>query len=117
MFGEEVPGVVKRLTVADFFRLSHLADNAGLHAFGSPDWIAERRLSIKYIFAHPLLWKTVASGAVLRCYVGVVEPLGLSAFTMDIPTEEFMALDDVSDVWELSEVVLTHARFVNPSEA
>jgi len=114
--GSDVPGEVKRLSLDEFFRLADMAREIGLHAYGRPVWVAKRRAEVVYLFAHPLTWKKVAQTTALRCYVGMVLTSELVAFTMDIPESQFHALESVVDPFEISNVVLNHARFVAVEE-
>jgi hypothetical protein len=117
MLGGDVPGVVKRMSIDKLLSLSDLARRNGLHATGNTEWVQRRRSGIKYVFAHPLTWKTSQGAPVLRCYIGIVGQAGVSVFTMDIPQKEYDTLEPVTDPWEISEVILNHAHFVQPDDA
>jgi hypothetical protein len=110
LLGTEVPGVIKRITVEELLALGSRAQQRGFHAVGRPTWTVEQRDKIEGVVLMPIVLRADGNNERLRCYAGtVVEKQGLVVFTIDVAMEDFKDLVDLTDVWDLAELLLYFA--------
>jgi hypothetical protein len=115
ILGENVPGVIKRITVDQLAGLADRAQALGFSAVGRPAWVGQHATRIKAVALMPICSEGSARArkSCWRCYVGVsVEGDGVVTFRLDVALEEFASLPAVDTPWELAEMLLYWAPTV-----
>lgn len=115
LLGQEVPAVVKKVSVEGLLSLMADARRQGFSATGRPTWVEHNVVNITAVILMPLGATSAQAGDVQawRCYAGVVvKGKGPSVFTVDVFTESFDKLTEISDPWNLGGLLLYHSFHV-----
>jgi hypothetical protein len=109
LLGQDVPAVVKKASVEDLLSLMADARRYGFSATGRSTWVENKRGDIAAVVLIPLGVESapIVDVEAWRCYAGVVvKGKGPAVFTLDVSTESFSKLRDVSDSWDLAGMLL-----------
>jgi hypothetical protein len=119
LLGQQVPALVKEVSVEHLLLLMADASRQGFSATGRPAWVERNTENIAGAVLMPLGAASAQAGDVQgwRCYAGVVvKGKGPAVFTVDVSTESFSQLEDISDAWDLSKLLLYHSLHVSIDE-